>query len=251
MTFNYYVSFGGFSLYAVESVQDKNGRDLETYDGVGAGKFNVPNAKDSETWSIKCQLYEDSTEAAKYSQWRASEIFNACKSLLGNTTEPSRLVVSNLHNASANISVLAWFKSYDSEETYPGVYSVTFELEEYKPVGVKTTGIPTVARPGKLPTPPKKITVTAKKTVYRTTKKYTGKSATSNSAKTSITYKNTKTGKPATNVAGIKTGTAWNIGTKKGGSITAPPNPTYSNRWTTAQNVFNSIGNAISKFLGR
>ncbi|QAT48593.1 hypothetical protein EQM14_01675 [Caproiciproducens sp. NJN-50] len=217
MTFHYYVSFGGFSLYAVESVQDKNGRDLETYDGVGAGKFNVPNAKDPETWSIQCQLYENATEASKYNQWRASEIFNACKSLLGNTTDPSRLVITNIRNSSANLSVLAWFKSYDSQETSPGVYTVTFELEEYKPVGVKTTNIPTVARPGKVPTPPK-VTLSSSNTAYKNYKKtgvgtktdaeiYKSKAAIQEKKHDYLTLKSS--GKPVTNAATVKPGTIY------------------------------------------
>lgn len=251
MTFNYYVSFGGFYLYTAESVQNKDGRDLETYDGVGSGKFNVPDAKDPETWSIKCQLFEDARESTKYCQWRASEIFKACKSLLGNTTDPSRLVISSTRNSSANISVLAWFKSYDSEETYPGVYTVTFELEEYKPVGVKTTGVPTIARPGKIPIPPK-TTFSKSNTVYKAKAKASNAAAGSGTSKTSssLNVKNPKTGKPATNDANIKTGTAWNTSKPAGGSITRPqPNSENPNTGFLLQKTIDTIGQSVKKFF--
>ena len=197
----YFVAFGGFNLQKVSNVHDENGRDISEYDGVGAGKFNVPDARNPHTWKIECQLDED--PPAKAQSWRASEIFKAMDTLLDNSTQPSRLVITNSAYPAANTSVLAWLKTYSKDEAYEGVYDVTVELEEYKPVGVKTTNIPYVARPGKVPVP-KKVTITKKNTVYKTTKKYRG-----SSNKSRVTYKNTKTGKPVINHAVIKNGDTY------------------------------------------
>ena len=120
-------------------------------------------------------------------------------------------------------------------------------MEEYKPIGIKTTGIPTVSRPGKAPVPPK-VMITKKNTVYAVKKKITG----SGSPSKAPALKDTKTGKPASNPAAITTPSAWTIGTKKGGSIrsvaTDPANnPT--NAVTQVKNTLVSIGTAIKNFF--
>ncbi|MDR2933231.1 MAG: hypothetical protein LBV27_09010, partial [Oscillospiraceae bacterium] len=63
-----------------------------------------------------------------------------------------RLVISSEDN---NISELALLKSYTkTEKEYQGVYDVSIRLMEYVPVSVRTTDVPYVKRPGKVPVPP-------------------------------------------------------------------------------------------------
>jgi hypothetical protein len=164
----YFVSFGGFNLQNVTNVHDENEREIEEYDGVGAGKFNVPQPRSPHTWKIECTLEEDPPDYAE--SWRASEIFKAMDALLENSTEPSRLVITNLIYPAASVSVLAWFKSYSKDETSPGIYKTTVELEEYIPVGVQTTDIPYVERPGKAPVPTT-VTISSSNTVYKNKQK--------------------------------------------------------------------------------
>ena len=164
----YFVSFGGFNLQNVTNVHDENGRELSEYDSVGAGKFNVPDARKPHTWKIDCELWEDPPAAAD--SWRASEIFKAMNALLNNSTDPSRLVITDSVYPAANLSVLAWFKNYSRDEVAEGQYKTTVELEEYIPVGGKTTDVPYVARPGKVPVPPK-VTVKKSGDVYTSSKK--------------------------------------------------------------------------------
>ena len=259
---NYFVAFGGFTLHNVKSVHDENGRELTEYDGVGSGKFNVPDSRKPKTWKIECELWQDTSKLSN--TWRASEIFKAMDSLLENSTDASRLVITNSEYPAANVSVLAWFKGYSRDEEDTGVYAATIELEEYKPVGIKTTDIPYVARPGKVPVPPK-VTITKKNTVYKNLK---GKGiGTKTDAKIQIKetglYSNPfiarkdwktgkkyliepKTGKPVVNPNTVRSGTAYKINGMATTSVVLG-DQTESEKWTI--NTFNSIGKAIGNFL--
>ena len=246
----YFVSLGGVNLHCVTSFELSGDRDIDTYDGIGSGKFNVPDAANPRKWTIECELLQNGKKTANLKTWSASELFKQFETWRAKTDAPIRMVKTDMLYSAANLSVLVWFKSYEPKESdEQGVYSTTIEVEEYKPVGIKTTSVPTVSRPGKVPIPAK-VTITKKNTVYKTVKKYTGKSATSKSAKTKVTLKNTKTGKPLYNPASLVTPSAWSIGTKKGGSISAPKsNAGRTDRSNILQETFYSISEGIKKFF--
>jgi hypothetical protein len=250
----YYITLGGVALHRVESFGLDAERDIDDYEGVGAGKFNVPGPRAPREWTITCSLLQDGTVFTGTVSWSASEILKHLYTLVGKTDAPFRMVKIDLLYSRANLSALVWLKSFSYKESdEQGVYEVEIHVMEYIPVGVKTTGIPTVKRPGKVPVPPK-ITVTKKKTVYRAKKKYTGKSS------GNITLKNPKTKKPVKNPASIITPSAWNVGTKKGGSITKPkPNSVTLNSrvnysaldtWkSNVSNAFQRIGTSVKNFF--
>lgn len=184
----YYINIAGVNLHNVENIHDENGREISTYDGVGIGKFNVPDSKTAHSWKFDCELWQDGNLLKSMNTWSASEIFKLFDSLLG-TVEPSRFVVTSQFYPAVNFSTLVWFKRYVKDESYPGVYKASIEVEEYKPSGVKTTDIPYVARPGKLPTVPKTITISSTKSIAKATKKYTGTAASISTKPTSYTQK--------------------------------------------------------------
>lgn len=241
----YFVSFSGINLHGVTDFQQEHSRDIDDYDGIGSGKFNVPGTAEPRKWTINCTLYQEGM-ALDHSlgTWRASEIFKLLDTYCGKTDAPVRKVKTDADDSSANLSVLVWVKSYSGKESgEQGTYDTEIEVEEYKPAGIKTTGIPTVRRPGKIPVPPK-VTITKKNTVYRVKKKY-GKKA---------TLRSTKTGKPVKNDALPKGTYVLRVAkptpvrvTNTGGSpisfaVKQPPKqPTY--------NVFYSIGESLKKFL--
>lgn len=185
---DYYVNIAGVNLHRVESVEDESGREITEYDGVGSGKFNVPDSRSPKTWEISCQLVQNGKELTGQNTWSASEIFKEFDSLL-NSTDASRMVITNKTYPAANVSAMVWLKKFNKKEAYSGVYDVTISLEEYKPVGIKTTNIPYVARPGKLPATPKTITITSAKTIAKATKKYTGTAASIPTKATNYTEK--------------------------------------------------------------
>lgn len=267
----YYINIAGVNLHNVENIHDENGREISTYDGVGIGKFNVPESKTPHSWKFDCELWQDGNLLKSMNTWSASEIFKLLDSLLG-TNEPSRFVVTSQFYPAVNFSTLVWFKRYIKDESYPGVYKASIEVEEYKPSGIKTTDIPYVARPGKLPVVPRIITVTSSKAAYGATKKYTGNTPKPGEkgfigpvqTNTKINFSDFKSGKPVTNPATIKAGQTY---------ITKPA-PSYSgvlktgipingpqlgrvdfdaiDPWVkSVQNAFSSIGNGLQSFIDK
>lgn len=59
-----------------------------------------------------------------------------------------------------------YLTGYSKKEEYPGVYSVTVKVTEYKAAGVKTTAIPYIKRPGKAPAIPKTVMFSGKTMPY-------------------------------------------------------------------------------------
>lgn len=264
----YFVSIAGAPLHGVKSVEDETGRDISQYDGVGSGKFNVPDSKDPKTWTIECELSQDDDELKNQGSWRASEIFKVLDSAINNPINYSRLVVTNELYPEANFSAMAWVKKYTKKEEYAGVYEVTITAEEYKPVGVKTTDIPYVARPGKIPVPPK-IVVSSPKKIYTAKKKYGAgtktdakiSTAKAKSDPSSILYSNPfltktdwitgkkyliepKTGKPLVNPNSAKGGQVYKI---NGMATTSVKGDLIYESGKREKEIFASISNALGQ----
>ena len=271
MTPKYYVSLGGINLHQVNSFELTSFRDIETYDGIGSGRFNVPDAHDPREWTINCQLLQDGGKLSGLNTWSASELFKAFESWLEKTDAPIRMVKTDLIYPAANISALVWFKSYHPKEAdFQGVYDTEIVVTEYKPVGIKTTGLPTVNRPGKVPVPAK-VTITKSNTVYKT------KAQTGVGTKTDVAIRDKNQqkaqyardqylqrgndGKPVTNAATIKDGTSLLVATVTNKIPTSPvaPSINYSsvnssrNAWDgmaeSVKSTFSWIGNGIENWL--
>lgn len=192
----YYINIAGVNLHNVENIHDENGRDISTYDGVGSGKFNQPDSKTPHSWKFDCELWQDGNLLNGMNTWSASEIFKFLDSLL-DSTEPSRFVVTSQFFPVVNMSTLVWFKRRICDESYPGVYKATIEVEEYKPVGIKTTNIPYVTRSGKIPVPAT-VRITKSKTVYKLLGKLAPGYGNQNLQLPKV-FKEFQTGKPVTN----------------------------------------------------
>lgn len=205
---SYYVNIGGITLYGVTEVEETSGREMQEYDGIGSGKFPIPENRDLHTWAIACLL----TERNDYSlpHWRpASEIFRLFEVLL-NTKDPSNFILTAKGDYTATSGYL---ESYVKNEKFPGVYEVSVKVRENRVVGVKTTDVPYVARPGKKPVPPK-ITVKKGGNAYETTVKETGEEPSYKLGVKSDNhgeggFKDSKTGKPIFNHALVKEGDTY------------------------------------------
>lgn len=130
----------GYEITDVEDVQFGHERNIKVHNGLGQGSFPVADDKDLKTWTIKCEQEETS-------------LFDTLEKLL-NSKEASRLVITS---DAERISEPVLLKGYNRAETSSGVYEVTIQFIEHKAVNVKTTDIPYIARPGKVPIPPKTI----------------------------------------------------------------------------------------------
>lgn len=259
MTPKYYVSLGGINLHQVNSFELTSSRDVETYDGIGSGRFNVPDAHDPREWTINCQLLQDGGKLSGLNTWSASELFKAFESWLEKTDAPIRMVKTDLIYPAANISALVWFKSYHPKEADDqGQYDTEIVVTEYKPVGIKTTGIPTVSRPGKIPVPAK-VTISSTNSVYRSKKSNTGTGHVSASGSTAgsmaaLRLADAKTGKTVTNDAMVGKNTYITKPTKTTpiASVSEDVSTGAGIDWSVPanaiKNTFDSIGKAIGNW---
>lgn len=263
----YYINLGGILLYGIKSVNDDGEREITSYDGIGQGFFPVPESRKLRTWTVECEMTEKNLNGLP--NWSAaSKVFTAFEVLLA-TKDPSRFIFVS-DNRSESMS--GYLTGYSKKEEYPGVYSVTVKVTEYKAAGVKTTNIPYIKRPGKAPVIPKTVTFNSKTTPY-SLQKEADKAAelaqqgldtlrgrhqeTQNTNGTGGTTKSTggsgysggggggsrgevsnaKTGKPVSNLAALKEGEVYAYSTSKtsvGGAFVTK--------------ALNAIGNGLSFF---
>lgn len=257
----YYINLGGILLYGIKSVNDDGEREITSYDGIGQGFFPVPESRKLRTWTIECEMTEKNLNGLP--NWSAaSKVFTAFEVLLA-TKDPSRFIFVS-DNRSESMS--GYLTGYSKKEEYPGVYSVTVKVTEYKAAGVKTTDIPYIQRPGKAPAVPKTVTFNSKNTPYKLSKDeklsqdekkgggttHTGMVADfhrlenqtrqANAKAADFHILESKTGKPVTNAALVKDLHPY---TK---SFLSPQKPKEQGA-STIQNAFNSIGKALSNAL--
>lgn len=203
---SYYVNIGGITLYGVTEVEETSGREMQEYDGIGSGKFPVPENRDMHTWVISCHLTEKDDYHLPH--WQpASEIFRLFEVLL-DTKDPSNFILTSKGDYTA---ASGYLESYVKDEKFPGVFEVSVKVRENRVVGVKTTDVPYIARPGKKPVPPK-VTVKKGGNAYETTVNTTGKEpdikidssyklGVKSDNHGEIEFKDPKTGKPISNPA--------------------------------------------------
>lgn len=157
----YYVNLGGLIIYGIKSVSDDSARDLTTYDGLGQGAFAIPESAKPREWSIECEFTEKDSKIPNWSA--ASRMFDGFEVLL-NTKDPSRFIFVSENR---NMSISGYLSGYSKKEESPGVYQVTVKVVEYKAVGIKTTEVPYISRPGKAPTLPDVVVFDSHNTPYR------------------------------------------------------------------------------------
>lgn len=139
----YQVWLEGVSIPRVMKVEVGNDRDVKEYNGIGKGKYTLADSRGIRTWAMKMEQV-------------SPELFAFLEERLANKEESRLVIVSEAEKT----SVLVLLESYTKEEEYAGVYDSTIKFKEYVPVGIRTTDIPYVARPGKIPVQPQ--TETAK-----------------------------------------------------------------------------------------
>jgi len=260
---SYYVNLGGVNLHLIESVKTDADRDITDYDGLGSGKFDVPESAGLKEFSISCELRQKVDP--KYKSWSASELFKQFD-VWRAQKDPIRLIVTSSQYPAENISILVIFKSYSKNEKFPGINETEIHLKEHKPVAVKTTGIPYITRPGKIPVP-KMVTISAKSsnssgsnTVYQLLGKMAPGYGNQNVQLPKV-FSEFKTGKPVTNPNTVQN-TPITIG-----KLTVPYKPVelpnesmfYKSTYTgknfydglaeSAASTFKSIGKGIEGWL--
>lgn len=150
---SYKVYFGPLTLYGAEKVDVALARPVTVHNGLGFGEYPTPDDRKLREWTVKGQWTEKNDY--RLAGWApAHELIADLKSMMG-SDEPERLVMTNGYDKT---SVLAYVTDVNATETCAGVYDVTVKLTEYRKPVVRTTGVPAISRPGKIPEMPKTMT---------------------------------------------------------------------------------------------
>lgn len=134
-------------FYGVTDFSFSGDRELVVYNGIGLGYFPKADDPNLRTWSWTCELQERAEHYHDNNFRKASEIFQLLENLKS-SKDPSRLVVKG---ESKSLSEQVLLEGYTYKELYNGVYQVAVNVTEYKEAAVRTTTIPEIPRPGKIP----------------------------------------------------------------------------------------------------
>lgn len=146
----YEVYLDDIFFYGVTSVNYPSDRKITVYNGIGTGYFPKADDPNLKKWSWDCELQEF-PEHYHGDFAAASAIRSKLDSLLA-SKEPSRMVIKSDYTS---VSEQVYLEGYDCREIYAGVYEFSVNVTEYKEAAVRTTNIPEIPRPGKIPeTPP-------------------------------------------------------------------------------------------------
>lgn len=150
---SYKVYFGPLTLYGAEKVDVALARPVTVHNGLGFGEYPTPDDRKLRGWTVKGQWTERNDY--RLAGWEpAHELIADLKSMMG-SDDPERLIMTNGYDKT---SVLAYVTDVNATETCAGVYDVTVKLTEYRKPVVRTTGVPAITRPGKIPEMPKTMT---------------------------------------------------------------------------------------------
>lgn len=144
----YDVFLGNLTIYGVTDLREDSGRGITVHNGLGQGNFTQADDKDLRSWEVDCEFTEMSRGLPGWVA--AKDLFRQLESLLEDKN-PQRLVIASDYT---KISAPVFLEKYTKAEKYAGVYDIRLKFMEHKEAGVKTTGVPYVSRPGKVPVQP-------------------------------------------------------------------------------------------------
>lgn len=141
----YEIYLGSCALYGASSVEESVSRNVTEHDAIGSGVFTMPQNVGLKGWSIKLELTQQNLGQEG---WRkASAVLDELRDMLDNKNGQRLVVISDQQK----LSELALLRDIKYETSYQGIYSVTLSLTEYVKAQVKSSGVPSVTRPGTRP----------------------------------------------------------------------------------------------------
>lgn len=149
----YEIYLGGCALYGVSSVEESVARNVTEHDAIGSGVFTMPQNAGLKSWNIKLELTQQNLGQEG---WRkASAVLDELRHMLNDKNGQRLIIVSDQQR----LSKLALLRDIKYETSYQGIYSVTLSLVEYVKAQVKSSGVPSVTRPGTRPKAPDNLKV--------------------------------------------------------------------------------------------
>lgn len=134
-------------FYGVTDFSFSGDREVMVYNGIGTGYFPKLDDPNLQKWSWTCELQEKPEHYHGSDFLPATQIFERLNEMKA-SLEPVRLVVKGENKS---LSELVGLEGYTYKELYNGVYQVAVNVTEYKEAAVRTTTIPEIPRPGKIP----------------------------------------------------------------------------------------------------
>lgn len=157
----YEIYLGGCALYGVSSVEESVARNVTEHDAIGSGVFTMPQNAGLKSWNIKLELTQQNLGQEG---WRkASAVLDELRDMLDDKNGQRLIIVSDQQR----LSKLALLRDIKYETSYQGIYSVTLSLVEYVKAQVKSSGVPSVTRPGTRPKAPDSFKVKAAYDVHQ------------------------------------------------------------------------------------
>lgn len=148
-------------FYGVTDFSFSGDREVIVYNGIGTGYFPKLDDPNLQKWSWTCELQEKPEHYHGSDFLPATQIFERLNEMKA-SLEPVRLVVKGENKS---LSELVGLEGYTYKELYNGVYQVAVNVTEYKEAAVRTTTIPEIPRPGKIPVE-QPFTIASDETAY-------------------------------------------------------------------------------------
>lgn len=140
------VYYGGYTIYGTESIDTTYAWPVAIYNGIGSGDFPLPEDKKLREWDLTCEWSEKNDRDLP--GWEAANDLIKKLRKIREAQKSERLVMVS---DDTKTSALAFLTGIRTTEKELGVYEVSIKFTEDKPVSKKTTNVPYVERPGKVP----------------------------------------------------------------------------------------------------
>ncbi len=143
----YDVYLDNIYFYGVNAFNFPSDRKIIVYNGIGTGYFPKADDPNLKEWSWECRLQEFPEHYHNKDFTPASNIKQQMDEML-RKKQPVRLIMKSEYSS---LSQEVLLEKYSFKEDYAGVYRVTVNVKEYKEAAIRSTDIPEIPRPGKIP----------------------------------------------------------------------------------------------------
>ncbi len=145
----YEIYLDDLHFYGVEWFEEKSGREIRVYGGIGLGNYPWAGDREPKRWSFQCELAQYAGDCPP-GQWSRAEMVFARLGAMLNGQDPVRMVV---YSRGVKLSQQVLVEDWSRKERFASVYEVEVSCMEYVPAAVRWTGEAEIPRPGNPATP--------------------------------------------------------------------------------------------------
>lgn len=158
---------------STEKISVQNSLKSKDYDVLGQGRIQKPEYQDLQAISFSTEFPGRIYSYVEESAWQSPAKLIARLRKLQEEKSPFRFVAAGEDKLTLQVTL----EQLDTAEKggEDGDYEVTIRLKEYREFGVKTTDIPSLPRPGAVPSLPKTVILSPGETLMDKVSKSTSK----------------------------------------------------------------------------